>query len=90
MEKRNSVPFAKPVTWTREAIEIIRQVSRGERLSYDGEIFQLPLPGGEGKAIRSGAETAGRSLNDIDLTVSIGVEITDDLEEAGRRRTCSG
>ncbi len=133
MEGWHGVPFDKPVTRTRETIEIIRRVSAGERLSYDGEVFQLPLPGGEGKAIRSaaptahipiylaslgpanlrltgaaadgwignsffcetadvfldairaGAESAGRSLDDIDLTVSVGVEITDDVEEAGRR-----
>ena len=33
----------------------MRLVSSGEKLQYDGEIFHLPLPGGEGKAIRSGA-----------------------------------
>jgi F420-dependent oxidoreductase-like protein len=35
--------------------------------------------------IRAGAETAGRSLGDLDLTVAVGVEFTDDVEEAGRR-----
>src|SRR6185436_969669 len=35
--------------------------------------------------IRHGAEVAGRSLSDIDLTVSVGVEFTDDVEAAGRR-----
>ncbi len=35
--------------------------------------------------IRAGAESVGRSLADIDLTVSVSCEITDDVEEAGQR-----
>ena len=133
MEGFHGVPFAKPVQRTRETIEILRLVTAGERLIYDGETYQLPLPGGEGKALRSaappvdvpvyvaslgptnlrltgaaadgwignsffcetadvffdeiraGAESAGRTLDDIDLTVSVSCEITDDVDEAGRR-----
>ncbi len=133
MEGWHGVPFAKPVTRTRETIEIIRKVTAGERLTYDGTIHQLPLPGGEGKAIRSAAppahvpihlaslgpanlrltgeaadgwignsfftetadvffdpirtsaEEAGRALDDIELTVSVSVEFTDDVDEAARR-----
>jgi F420-dependent oxidoreductase-like protein len=133
MEGWHGVRFRKPVTRTRETIEIIRKVTRGERLEYSGDVYQLPLPDGEGKAIRSavpaahvpiylaslgpanlrltgaaadgwignsffcetadvffdeiraGAESAGRSLDDIELTVSVGCAFTDDVEEAGRR-----
>ena len=133
MEGWHGVGFAKPVTRTRETIEIVRIVTRGERLSYDGEVFHLPLPGGEGRAIRSaappvhvpvylaalgpanlrltgshadgwignsffcetadvffdpiaaGAEAVGRSLADIDLTVAVSCELTDDVDEAARR-----
>ncbi len=35
--------------------------------------------------IRAGAESAGRSLDDIDLMVAVSCEFTDDVEEAGRR-----
>jgi F420-dependent oxidoreductase-like protein len=35
--------------------------------------------------IRLGAEAAGRTFSDLDLTVSVSVEFTDDVEEAGRR-----
>ena len=35
--------------------------------------------------IREGASRAGRSLADLDLTVAVGVEFTDDVEAAGRR-----
>jgi len=133
MEGWHGVRFDRPVRRTRETIEIIRSISAGERLAYDGEIYTLPLRGGEGRSIRSlmppatipiylaslgpanlrltgeladgwignsffpetadvfidpiraGAEAAGRSLNDIELTVSVGVEFTDDVEAAGRR-----
>jgi alkanesulfonate monooxygenase SsuD/methylene tetrahydromethanopterin reductase-like flavin-dependent oxidoreductase (luciferase family) len=39
----------------RETVEIVRRAIRGERLEYKGRIYELPLPGGEGKAIRSAA-----------------------------------
>ena len=55
MEGWHGVPFAKPVRRTRETIEIIRMITAGERLVYDGEMYQLPLPGGEGKALRAAA-----------------------------------
>ncbi len=133
MEGWHGVRFDKPVRRTRETIEIVRAISAGERLAYDGEIYALPLPGGEGRSIRSqmppanipiylaslgpanlrltgevadgwignsffpetadvfidpireGAEATGRSLADIELCVSVGVEFTDDVEAAGRR-----
>lgn len=133
MEGWHGVRFDKPLQRTRETIEIIRKVSAGERLEYEGDIYQLPLPASGGKAIRSlmpptfipvyvaslgpanlrltgeladgwignsffpesapvfldpireGAVAAGRTLSDLELTVSVSVELTDDVEEAGRR-----
>jgi F420-dependent oxidoreductase-like protein len=133
MEGWHGVHFNRPVQRTRETIEIIRKVSAGEPLAYDGDIYTLPLPDGEGRAIRSlmppthipiyvaslgpanlrltgeladgwignsffpetadvfldpireGAAAAGRNLDALDLTVAVGVEFTDDVEEAGRR-----
>src|SRR3954468_2704558 len=47
------VPYAKPWGRTREYAEIVRKVvAREERLEYEGEHFHLPLPGGEGKALK--------------------------------------
>ncbi|MHB8466543.1 MAG: LLM class flavin-dependent oxidoreductase [Acidimicrobiales bacterium] len=133
MEGWHGVKFGRPVQRTRETIEIIRAISRHERLEYDGVTYTLPLPGGEGRSIRSAAppveipiyvaslgpanlaltgeladgwignsflpesaevffdpmraaaEQAGRRFSDLDLTVSVGVEFTDDVDEAGRR-----
>lgn len=56
VEGWHGVPFANPIRRTRETIEIIRMAAAGERLAYDGETYRLPLPGGEGRAIRSSAE----------------------------------
>ena len=61
MEGWHGVPFAKPVRRTRETIEIIRMITAGERLVYDGEMYQLPLPGGEGKALRAAAPGTSRT-----------------------------
>ena len=133
MEGWHGVRFDKPLRRTRETIEIIRLITAGERLEYHGEIYDLPMPGGEGRPIRSllppahipiyvaslgpanlrltgeladgwignlffpetaevffgpireGAEAAGRTLDSVDLTVSVGVEFTDEVEVAGRR-----
>ena len=53
VEGWHGVSFAKPIQRTREIIEIVRLVTSGERVSYDGDIYQLPLPDGEGRALRS-------------------------------------
>jgi F420-dependent oxidoreductase-like protein len=55
VEGWHGVPFRKPIQRIRELIEIVRIVSRGDRLQYEGQIYHLPLPGGEGKALKSGA-----------------------------------
>src|SRR6478736_8145718 len=36
-------------------------------------------------SIREGAAHAGRAFDDLDLTVAVGLEFTDDVEAAGRR-----
>ncbi|HLZ59327.1 MAG TPA: LLM class flavin-dependent oxidoreductase [Ktedonosporobacter sp.] len=41
VEHWHGVPFSKPVTRTREYVEIIRMILRGEKLVYHGEFFTL-------------------------------------------------
>ena len=131
VEGWHGVPFAGAVSRLQETAEIVRMVCNGERVVYDGRHYTLPLPDGEGKALRSaspavapppvyfaslgprslricgavadgwlgtsfipetadvffddiraGAETVGRSLDDIDLEAAAGVEFTDDVERA--------
>ncbi len=70
--------------------------ARGER-----QVYQLPLPGGAGAAIRSRAEPAfvpvyiaalgpanlalTGELAGLDLVVAVSAEFTEDIEAAGRR-----
>jgi F420-dependent oxidoreductase-like protein len=53
MEGWHGVRFPSPLTATRETIDIVRKVTAGERLEYHGRVYDLPLPGGPGRAIRS-------------------------------------
>jgi len=58
VEGWHGVPYGKPLTRTREYIAIIRKIlERKERLSFDGEIYQIPNTGpgttGLGKPLKS-------------------------------------
>jgi F420-dependent oxidoreductase-like protein len=129
----HGVRFAKQLQRTREYIDVVRMALARERVAYDGETLQLPLPDGPGKPLKltispvqeripiylaalgpnnvrltgeiadgwlpvllspehidvftpllqDGADTAGRSLDDIDVSPVVNVLVTDDLE-AGR------
>lgn len=133
MEGWHGVHFDKPVTRTSETIDIIRLATAGERVTYDGKVYALPLPDSQGRALRSpvggvdvpiyiasmgpanlqltgakadgwigqtfmpeagdafldpireGAESVGRSIEDIELTVQVTLEFSDDAEAAGRK-----
>jgi F420-dependent oxidoreductase-like protein len=47
----HGVRFDKPLARTREYVDIVRMALRRERVSYEGEFWQLPLPNGPGKAL---------------------------------------
>ena len=133
MEGWHGVRFDAPVQRTRETIQIVRTIARGDRLAHQGRVYELPLPDSDGRSIRSmappvavpvyvaslgpanlrltgeladgwigtsflpegaasfldpireGAAAAGRSLDDVDLTVSVAVELGDDVDEIARR-----
>jgi F420-dependent oxidoreductase-like protein len=134
IEGWHGVAFERPVQRMREVVDIVRLVARGERLVYEGRVYRLPRPGGEGKALRTGieprpipvylatlgpnslemtgeladgwagttfmpehaevflgplrtgAERAGRSLDDLDLQATAIVHITDEVDRALRKR----
>jgi F420-dependent oxidoreductase-like protein len=44
--------FPKQLQRTREYVDILRKALARERLEYDGEVFELPLPDGPGKALK--------------------------------------
>jgi F420-dependent oxidoreductase-like protein len=134
VEGLHGVRFKSPLTRLRETVEICRMIFAGEKVRYDGKIFQLPLPDSEGKPIRithdpadipiylatlgpnslrytgatangwlgtsfspdhpeahmdfltAGADDADRSLSDLDLCVSVRVEIGDNVDKMIERR----
>src|SRR6184192_4420256 len=45
-------PFAKQLQRTREYVDILRTALARERLEYHGEVYDLPIPGGPGKALK--------------------------------------
>jgi F420-dependent oxidoreductase-like protein len=44
--------FGRQLQRTREYVEVVRRALARERLEYEGEIYQLPLPDGPGKALK--------------------------------------
>jgi F420-dependent oxidoreductase-like protein len=86
IEGFHGVAFDEPVQRTRELIEICRAVWRREEVSYDGQVYTLPLPAergsGLGKALKM-IDTPVRSRIPIQVA-SIGprnVELTAELAE---------
>ena len=52
VEGLHGVRYKTPLTRLRETVEICRMIFAGEKVRYDGKVFQLPLPDSEGKPIR--------------------------------------
>ena len=134
VEGLHGVRYQPPLTRLRETVDICRMIFAGEKVRYDGKVYQLPLADSEGKAIRiahepadipiylatlgpnalrytgraangwlgtsfspdhpgahmdylaEGAGQTGRPLSDLDLCVSVRVEIGDDVEGMIDRR----
>ncbi|HWD01396.1 MAG TPA: LLM class flavin-dependent oxidoreductase [Amycolatopsis sp.] len=45
IEGLHGVPFTKPLTRLRETVEIVRSAFAGEKISFSGKAFEIPLPG---------------------------------------------
>jgi F420-dependent oxidoreductase-like protein len=52
VEGLHGVPFKAPLTRMKETVDIVRLAFAGEKIAYEGRYHRLPLPGGEGKALR--------------------------------------
>ncbi|MHA6757657.1 LLM class flavin-dependent oxidoreductase [Streptacidiphilus sp. PAMC 29251] len=55
IEGLHGVSYARPLARMRESVQIIRQVFSGEKVSFQGSEFSIPLPGGEGRPMRVSA-----------------------------------
>ena len=51
IEGWHGMPYSKPLTRTRESIEIIRAALRREKLEFQGKTIQLPLPPEQGTGL---------------------------------------
>lgn len=58
VEGLHGTPYRMPLARLKETVQICRAAFSGERLRHDGRMFTLPLPGGEGKALRLDHEPA--------------------------------
>ena len=52
VEGLHGVPFARPLTRTRETIEVVRQALRGDKVDFSGRTIRIPLPDGDGRPMR--------------------------------------
>jgi F420-dependent oxidoreductase-like protein len=60
IEGFHGVPYDRPLTRTREIIEICRQVwARQAPLTHDGAVFHIPLPAGEGTGLGKALKIIG-------------------------------
>ena len=48
IEGWHGMPYDKPLTRTREVVEVIRAMIRRETIEYHGKVFTLPLPADQG------------------------------------------
>ena len=52
IEGLHGVAFGRPVTRMRETVEIVRLAASGTPVSFAGQEFTIPLPGGQGRPMR--------------------------------------
>ena len=134
VEGLHSVRYNPPLSRLRETVDICRMIFAGDKVQYQGKVYQMPLPDSEGKAIKishdpvdipiylatlgpnalrytgsaadgwlgtsfspdhaeahldyllAGADNSDRRLSDLDLCVSVRVELGDDVEAMIERR----
>ena len=51
IEGWHGVPYEKPLTRTREVVDIVRAALRRETVEYHGKVFDLPLPADRGMGL---------------------------------------
>ena len=134
VEGLHSVRYNPPLSRLRETVDICRMIFAGDKVQYQGKVYQMPLPDSEGKAIKishdpvdipiylaslgpnalrytgsaadgwlgtsfspdhaeahldyllAGTDNSDRRLSDLDLCVSVRVELGDDIEAMIERR----
>jgi F420-dependent oxidoreductase-like protein len=52
VEGLHGTPYSKPLTALSETLDIVRLAFAGERIAYDGDVYRLPFPTSDAKALR--------------------------------------
>src|SRR6266851_6646030 len=52
LEGLHGIPFARPLARMRETVQIVRSVLAGEKVSFQGSQYRIPLPEGDGRPMR--------------------------------------
>ena len=58
VEGLHSTRYNPALSRTKETVDICRMIFRGEKVNYNGKVYQMPLAASEGKAIRIDHEPA--------------------------------
>ena len=64
IEGFHGIAYDKPVKRIREYIEVTRMALKRERLEYDGDTLQLPLPEGEGTGLGKALKLINHPIRD--------------------------
>ncbi len=51
IEGWHGMPYARPLTRTREVIDLVRRMLAREEIEHDGKVFTLPLPADQGTGL---------------------------------------
>ncbi len=72
IEGWHGVPYDAPLTRTREIVEICRRIwKREERVEFNGEKYQLPLPKGQGTGLGKALKMITHPVrDDIPITIA--------------------
>ncbi|MEA3020298.1 MAG: hypothetical protein QOI47_1822 [Actinomycetota bacterium] len=64
IEGWHGMPFDKPLTRTREVIDICRLVWKRERVTYNGDAYTLPLPADQGTGLGKALKLVNHPVRD--------------------------
>jgi F420-dependent oxidoreductase-like protein len=62
IEGWHGLPFKRALQRMREIVDIVKIATSGEKISYKGQVYELPRPGGEGKPLKSGAPAVAKPI----------------------------
>ena len=87
IEGFHGVPYAKPLTRSREIVQICRAAWHRERLVHDGDVFTLPLPSDQGTGLGKPLKIINH-LKRADIPIYIAALGPKSVEETAA--TCDG